>query len=71
MPCRTCPFKRQRLQRKLNATKERAENWAKEMGLSEVFIYTKIDGDEDDGEWYEYGSTIPDSATIVELLRVH
>lgn len=69
MPCRKCPHKANRLKAKLNATIERAKNWAKEAGRSDVVIYA-YDADEDGETAYGYGGTIPASASIVELLHV-
>jgi hypothetical protein len=69
MPCRKCPHKANRLKFKLNETIRRAKEWAQAERLPEIIIYFSQDADGEDGS-YGFGRTIPDSAAIVELLRV-
>lgn len=66
--CIPCELKRQRLQHKLNATRERATQWATD-NRSEVVIYIIPDDDGDD-DVYSFGSTLPDGATVVEYIGV-
>lgn len=68
-PCRPCELKRQRLQAKLNATKDRAIQWAKEQHLSEVVVFMPED-EEGENDCYSFGRVAPKGSTCVEYLSV-
>lgn len=68
MSCTPCYYKRQRLKAKLDATKERAINWAKEHGLSEVLVVQVYD--EDEGDYFAFGHGLSEGSRPVELISV-
>jgi hypothetical protein len=67
--CVPCEQKRQRLKAKLDATKERARQWAKDNALKEVAIFMPYDEDGED-ERYSFAQTAPTDATCVEYLSL-
>ncbi len=66
MSCIPCEQKRQRLEYKRNAVKERAIEWARSQNLREVVVFLPEEGD----EAYSFGATFPPGAAGIEFFLV-